>query len=1151
MSAPDRIDPSTIKWNGPGGQQQQKGAADIRQSDSSARKSDVEANRTTVLTPEELRKLRLDNEKTERDLRKPPLTPGQEQQDKTFGAALPDWPGKRANTYRQIAELQKAIYMLQTEQNISGPGVKMTPAIGGIRSMVNPAAKIVQDAVENSIDLKAQLDAQFAAKEAAQVYARRYDPALPQKANLERAQVLLDSLVRRVANIESQAKYWGETDPVTGANRGTLQGYKPADVDKLANGILRVSMAEAQGIVLPPEEREAVLQGNPPPDILPSFRPQDASAPQSGPDGLSSMPRMPDVWRQGSAPEFATSDDKTFSSDTNLRITAKLQEAFDRGASADDMQALAKALYGETGVTASLDPAKLQANIRYRDEFLRNGGTGPSGATIMPREEPLTGEAKANVEALESAPNAFVFNLGHGLSGGAAPDIAGLFSPEEEARLRMAKERYGAASPKASFAGDTLGSFLLSKGAASGVTGLGVAPVRAAFGTDLALDTARGAFDNPENRIGGALFSGGVGLAGGTAGRWTGVEHGVRRIRPDAPLPPSRADSIIVNDIGKLDLAEQRLREAMDLGLPYGLADTSTHAQQLAVRSARESSDAAALAQGTYPERTLGRADRATDALNEYVAPVVRDIPAHERSIKDAAYDAASPLYRKAYSRPAIIDDELTAILDTKLGREALAKARETMEAKGVDPYQVGFRLDEKGDMVPAGETYSWEMLDWTRRGLNDVLDDTRNPVTRVLDLSDPKARNTNNLLRRFDDRADALNPDYKAARAEYARNAKPLDYFRSGLKTPERGVREADVDNTLDEISRMPTGTPEEVALRDAALQNYRQGFATGLDGTVANVKGADPYKAVFGSRLQQYKLRQIAADPDTFAKQTGMEEEMFATDAATQSAPRIQAAMDANQALSGPDLLAAVGETMAGSPSSSLNALMTSLAYRPAVWNRARRFGKLITGHEGRVERRSRELAEQLIGNDPSVALANLQRARSGVADYDRFAAPIRANSVLVGGNLAGAGTRAAQDEPAPYFAPRPLDQNLLVAGVYGPGSKINADGSVTTRDGNTIDAATVQQQVGETAQALSKYYDAPKPAAQALDDLASRYPQAPMNAAPDQIVTPDYGGTTPPAAQVPGLPPGWSKDPVTGDLIAPDGTHHPAMVSPVTGR
>jgi len=1138
------IDFTQGKYRAPATPEQQqrrdKGTADIVQSNASAAQSTASAEATRAKTPEEVEKLRLENASKRRELSKPPLTAGQTKQDETFAAVLPDWPGKRANAFRQIAELQKAIHMLQTEQNISGPSVKMTPAIGGIRAMVNPAAKIVQDAVENSIDLKAQLDSQFAQKEAALVYARRYDPALPQKANLERAQVLLDSLVRRVAETESAARYWEETDPRTGTTRATLQGHKPADVGKLTNGILRVSMAEAQGIHIPPEEREAILRGDTP-EILPTFRPNDPSGPQGGPDGLSSMPRMPDVWRQGNAPAPAQVGDETHARDTDLRINAQIQQAFDQGKSAEEIQHLARELYSATGSPAHLDEAQLQASIRYRDQFLNNGGVGPSGATVMPRETPLSEEQKRGLRVLESPDSAAVMALGNSLSAGLAPDIAGVFDPAKEEAMRFSMGRMRTLSPKASLGGDVAGYALLTSALTKGAVRLGAPALEAALAIEPAVAGIQGAAENPENRVFGGAMGAGTAALGSVAGRAVlapPLEALGRRYLPGAPGKPGYADETVVGDIGDLADAERKLREAIDLGLPYGMADTSTHAQQLAVRAARESPDAAAAAQKTYPDRTRGRADRTVEAVDAYVAPAVDDVQTFEKGIRSNAQVAAGPEYDAAFSKPAVQDATLERILEQRYARDAMRRVRDEMRAEGKDPYAAGLADNADGETVAQG-VLPWETLHNVRERLNDIITDAWDPVKGL-----PKAFNGHKaLLARLDARLDTLNPEYKVARATYAKNVKPLDYFKAGMQAASGNTRMSQVENTLREIEKMPVGDDAEKALRDASLENYRRGFATSLRDSVLNVKDANPYNVVVGTPNQRAKLRAIGVDPDTFAKQAGMEGDMFATDAATRSAPAVQAAMDAKKTLSGTDLLAAVGETMAGSPSSSLNALAHSLALRPAVWNRARRF---LPGHHNRVERRAAELAEQLIGNDPSAALANLQRARSGVAAYDQFAAPIRAGSAITGGTLAGSAGRAAQDEPAPYSAPRPLDQNLLVAGAFGQGAKVNPDGSVSTPAGGTVDAATVRQKIGETAASLSQYYDAPTPEA-GLQDLASRYPEAPMNAAPDQIITPDYSK---PAAPPSGLPPGFRVDPATGEIVGPDGTRYPALANPLTG-
>lgn len=1121
--------------------------SNTRQSDSSARKSDVDANRVNKLLPYDARKSAADATAAEAGLpyvgRSAAAKAIKDEADaRTAQANADKAESESQNLPRRAAEARKNVYEMiqQYKRNIRG----------------QPASRAFG-------------------------YAERFDrdsafglvPPIPAYAEFTALGDSIIPLIRRVINpsategnsvpelylINAYVPQASDSDEVIEGKIARLDRLltnvmsgKPAE--QITTGELgEKSIDQVETDILRDAARNS---GDGPPNVLPEFAPENNAQrnPESSPDGLASMPRMPDVWRQGDAPQDLRLGDKTFVRDTELRVTAQLQQAFDNGASAEKMQELAKALYGATGINASLDPAKLEANIRYRDEFLRNGGVGPSGATIAPRETPVGEKEQNTLESLSSAPKAFAREYGDAASLGLGPDITGLFNPERAQAMRFTRGRMRAESPWASAAGDFLGSIGPTSGLTAGATRLGVKPAAAALIGDVVYNTARGATEDPEHRLSGAFSQGTMALLGGTAGRWTGaapLEALGRKYVPGTPPKPSRADEILVNDIGNIGLAEQRLREAIDLGLPYGLADTTLEAQKLANRAARKGERAAEIADTVYPERLQERGNRAVQAIDDYISPNISNVRAREDDIKAAAQRAAGPKYDVAFSEPVVADETLSKLLDTHYGRGGLKRVLAEMEAEGVDPYAYGITKNAQGEPV-AQKELSWETLHRIRMGVSDELDSFRHEITRKLVDSETKGsyRPWQGFLHRLDARLDTLNPAYKDARETYAKYMQPMDYLHNGLNAGDSHVPRADVEHTLARISKMPDETPEEIALRDAALQNYREGYATNRRRAVdIRPDNADAYSAIADSRLQREKLRLIGVNSNAFDQQLGAEQRMAVTAGATRDAVSKHADTNAQAVLEGMDVVDALGNAFGGVPGANLSAIARNVAYRPVMWKRGRE--ALGWGIPSRLRKTADEIAPELMGNDPEAALNALLARQKSIEEYAKFSGPVRATSTILGGTLAGVTGRQAPDEPAPYFAPRPLDQNLLVAGVYGPGSKINTDGSVTTRDGNTIDAATVQQQVGETAQALSKYYDAPKPAAQALDDLASRYPQAPMNAAPDQIVTPDYGGTAPPAAQVPGLPPGWSKDPVTGDLIAPDGTHHPATVSPVTGR
>jgi hypothetical protein len=86
------------------------------------------------------------------------------------------------------------------------------------------------------------------------------------------------------------------------------------------------------------------------------------------------------------------------------------------------------------------------------------------------------------------------------------------------------------------------------------------------------------------------------------------------------------------------------------------------------------------------------------------------------------------------------------------------------------------------GRLPALGPNYRTETLDYVKRGLDDIIEQNRNPITGKLDL-DESGRAVNGLKNRLLDEMDRLNPHYRSARQAYAGPAALNSAMRDGKR--------------------------------------------------------------------------------------------------------------------------------------------------------------------------------------------------------------------------------------------------------------------------------------------------------------------------------------------------------------------------------
>lgn len=141
-----------------------------------------------------------------------------------------------------------------------------------------------------------------------------------------------------------------------------------------------------------------------------------------------------------------------------------------------------------------------------------------------------------------------------------------------------------------------------------------------------------------------------------------GLVNAVNRIpRVQAKLPPrapaitrpertiaGKAESGVLRRQSSLPAIRQNVADAVDMNLPYALADADPKLQKLAGSVARFSPEAQRMAQTNLMERSDDQGVRAIQGVRDYLHPTA-DIKAVSQGIRDAANRKSGPYYDKAF----------------------------------------------------------------------------------------------------------------------------------------------------------------------------------------------------------------------------------------------------------------------------------------------------------------------------------------------------------------------------------------------------------------------------------------------------------------------------------------------------------------------
>lgn len=566
----------------------------------------------------------------------------------------------------------------------------------------------------------------------------------------------------------------------------------------------------------------------------------------------------------------------------------------------EDYAAFRADLDGKYGFTPNPD-AYLKVAPRLNERAMQGGK--PDGLNIPPVNAAMDGQDQLNASLFNNKAGGFIFGAGDQL--GVADELAGGFNSlvngtsydVEVARANAMKQAMQGAYPGMNLAGNVTGALATGTGLAKafpGVTGAFTNTAKRAVATGSGFGALSGAGEMNDSRVTGGLIGGGLGLAGGAAGaaaapllsRAMGTQAGQAasragrsiwnhtggKVMPSmavspAPVVPqfSKGEGLLPANV--LESAIPNLQDADGLGLPYALADANPQLRALAGSVSRRSVDARQMAENIFEPRAMGQADRATDAIDQHLAPQT-NIGQRKNELLDAGNAASEPFYRMAEGVRTPVDPQLQALLRSSSGQDALGRAKSIMSDRGIPDTdkRIFFGPD---NLLTTENTPAFQTLDYVKKGIDARLSEAKNPITGELDLrGNPALQAVEGWRKNYIGALDAINPDYAKARATYAPYAQRAEALERGYAAPATNVRPRDLQGAINRLG------PEQ-------LPEYQRGFATKLiDDTNATRFAGNPYTRIAGSPQQMEKLGMVFPEgADKFGRVAGLEKDMAKT--------------------------------------------------------------------------------------------------------------------------------------------------------------------------------------------------------------------------------------------------------------------------------
>lgn len=287
--------------------------------------------------------------------------------------------------------------------------------------------------------------------------------------------------------------------------------------------------------------------------------------------------------------------------------------------------------------------------------------------------------------------------------------------------------------------------------------------------------------------LGGAALGAATGTTGYGAGSVAGAGAGKFAIRNDMPKAERQAAEKLLATMQKQGVSQADIIDFLTgTDKPVTMMDMGENSPmqrlgRLLVTMPGKASEDVTQFLNTRQEGQRGR------VLNDIsqLAPNT-DTYGSSASLRNERSLSSDPLYKQAFSNPAVTTDRLSEFMadpDIQRGmargiklqrREALARGDK------FDPTDYAITgWNEAGDPI-IGPSPSWRTLHAGREGLDATIEDFRDPTTGIL----PKTKDVislQNLRRAYNQQLTGLNPDLATADAAWAGPSQKIDAMRMG----------------------------------------------------------------------------------------------------------------------------------------------------------------------------------------------------------------------------------------------------------------------------------------------------------------------------------------------------------------------------------
>lgn len=498
---------------------------------------------------------------------------------------------------------------------------------------------------------------------------------------------------------------------------------------------------------------------------------------------------------------------------------------------------------------------------------------------------------------------------------------------------------------------------------------------------------------------------------------------GASRLPTPAPLSSADGAVFNAINRAGVDDVRGALTEARGLNLPMSLADTNPNLRELAGAAVRRSPTAASFAEDALFPRSRGQFDRFTSAVETNLGPTTNipqrsaDLMTQARAGASDIYDQAyrnpvpstpeldgvlrTPFGKQALGRAQTIaanerrsPSELgfaqdadgntvlnpmpnRAIADHLSARDGLDAAQDAYRAASgtTEKAAAGARVQQARQVLRDAEQglkaapdpsvaasvpgYTTQTLDYVKRGMDDVLEEKRNPITGKLVL-DEAGRAQNGVRGQLLSEVDRLNPDFATARAAYAGPMQSRDALSRGVDA--YGLQP-------DQLGMQVAGqTPEH-------LTQMQLGFRGALVDHAGKVRdNSNPWEATLGSPTSRQRLDTLYPDNPgvgRLLRQRDLEGTMAKTKDAVLGNSKTAGRQIMDKVFEGGGWLGAAGEAAlaVGTHGATL-----PLALRRFAGEGARDMYKLGVG--GRATAKADAIAPVLLNTDPSSGLGQIEQ-------------------------------------------------------------------------------------------------------------------------------------------------------------------------------